>query len=285
MRLRITTLSENTAGLNENTFGMINFLAEWGLSILVETDEANVLLDTGQSISIGYNADTLGIDLSRIDKIVLSHGHHDHTGGLRQLLRKMKKEVEIIAHPDVWADKYHRSKGKKDRYAGIPFPRQELESLGARFNLTTKPVKISDNIMTTGEVPMVTDYEEIDSSLFVKEGDGWQPDKLLDDLSLIINTEQGLVIVLGCAHRGIINTLYHAQQLTGVKSVYAVLGGAHLFKTPEERLRRTIAALKELGVQRLGLCHCTGLPAASLLAQEFGDKFFFNNTGTTIDLS
>ena len=285
MRLRITTLSENTAGLNENTFGMINFLAEWGLSILVETDEANVLLDTGQSISIGYNADTLGIDLSRIDKIVLSHGHHDHTGGLRQLLRKMKKEVEIIAHPDVWADKYHRSKGKKDRYAGIPFPRQELESLGARFNLTTKPVKISDNIMTTGEVPMVTDYEEIDSSLFVKEGDGWQPDKLLDDLSLIINTEHGLVIVLGCAHRGIINTLYHAQQLTGVKSVYAVLGGAHLFKTSEERLRRTIAALKELGVQRLGLCHCTGLPAASLLAQEFGDKFFFNNTGTTIDLS
>ena len=284
MRLRITTLSENTAGLNENTFGMINFLAEWGLSILVETDEANVLLDTGQSISIGYNADTLGIDLSRIDKIVLSHGHHDHTGGLRQLLRKMKKEVEIIAHPDVWADKYHRSKGKKDRYAGIPFPRQELESLGARFNLTTKPVKISDNIMTTGEVPMVTDYEEIDSSLFVKEGDGWQPDKLLDDLSLIINTEQGLVIVLGCAHRGIINTLYHAQQLTGVKPVYAVLGGAHLFKTSEERLRRTIAALKELGVQRLGLCHCTGLPAASLLAQEFGDKFFFNNTGTTIDL-
>jgi len=285
VRLRITTLSENTAGLNENTFGMINFLAEWGLSILVETDEANVLLDTGQSISIGYNADTLGIDLSRIDKIVLSHGHHDHTGGLRQLLRKMKKEVEIIAHPDVWADKYHRSKDKKDRYAGIPFPRQELESLGARFNLTTKPVKISDNIMTTGEVPMVTDYEEIDSSLFVKEGDGWQPDKLLDDLSLIINTEHGLVIVLGCAHRGIINTLYHAQQLTGVKSVYAVLGGAHLFKTSEERLRRTIAALKELGVQRLGLCHCTGLPAASLLAQEFGDKFFFNNTGTTIDLS
>jgi len=284
MRLRITTLSENTAGLNENTFLMVNFLAEWGLSILVETDEANVLLDTGQSISVGYNADTLGIDLSRIDKIVLSHGHHDHTGGLRQLLRKMKKEVEIIAHPDVWADKYYRSKGKKDRYIGIPFPRQELESLGARFNLTTKPVKISDNIMTTGEVPMVTDYEEIDSSVFVKEGDGWQPDKLLDDLSLIINTEQGLVIVLGCAHRGIINILYHAQQLTGVKPVYAVLGGAHLFKTSEERLRRTIAALKELGVQRLGLCHCTGLPAASLLAQEFGDKFFFNNAGTTIDL-
>ena len=285
MRLRITTLSENTAGLNENTLGMINFLAEWGLSILVETDEANVLLDTGQSISIGYNADTLGIDLSRIDKIVLSHGHHDHTGGLRQLLRKMRKEVEIIAHPDVWADKYHRRKGEKDRYVGMPFPRQELETFGARFNLTTKPVKISDNIMTTGEVPMVTDYEEIDSSLFVKEGDGWQPDKLLDDLSLIINTEQGLVIVLGCAHRGIINILYHAQQLTGVKPVYAVLGGAHLFRTSEERLRRTIAVLKELGVQRLGLCHCTGLPAASLLAQEFGDKFFFNNTGTTIDLS
>ncbi len=284
MGLRITTLTENTAGLNENTVGLINFLAEWGLSILIETDEVNVLLDTGQSISASHNADILGIDLSRIDKIVLSHGHHDHTGGLRQLLRKMRKEVEIIAHPDVWANKYHRRKDEKDRYVGMPFPRQELETFGARFNLTTKPVKITANIMTTGEVPMVTDYEEIDSSLFVKEDSGWQPDKLLDDLSLIINTEPGLVIVLGCAHRGIINTLYHAQQLTGVKPVYAVLGGAHLFRTSEERIRRTIAVLKELGVQRLGLCHCTGLPAASLLAREFGDKFFFNNTGTTIEL-
>jgi len=277
MELYITTLSENTAGMGD-------FLAEWGLSILVETDELNVLLDTGKSISASYNADTLGIELRRIDKIVLSHGHFDHTGGLRQVLLKMRKEVEIIAHPDVWEAKYHRRQGRRDRYVGIPFLRQELESLGARFNLSAKPVRITDNIMTTGEIPMVTGFEEIDTNLFVKEDTDWQPDKLSDDLALIINTGFGLVVILGCAHRGIINTLYHAQQLTGVNKIHAVLGGSHLIDTSEERLRSTIAALKELDIQKLGLCHCTGLPAASLLAQEFGDKFFFNTAGTRISL-
>ena len=283
MKLRITTLSENTAGMNENTAGLVNFLAEWGLSILVETDEVNILLDTGQSISAGYNADILGIDLSRIDRIVLSHGHFDHTGGLRHVLRKMRKRVEIIAHPDIWAAKYSRRQDR-DIYIGIPFLRQELEGLGASFNLTTKPVKITDNIMTTGEIPMVTDYEAIDPDLMVKEDTGWQPDKLLDDRALIITTESGLIVILGCAHRGIINTLYYAQQLTGIKRVHAVLGGCHLFGASQERVRLTIAALKELGVQKIGVSHCTGLPAAAIMAQEFGDKFFFNNAGTSINL-
>jgi len=277
MELRITTLSENTASIGD-------FLAEWGLSILVETDEANVLLDTGKSISASYNADTLGIDLNKIDKIVLSHGHYDHTGGLRQILRRMRKEVEIIAHPDIWAPKYARRQDEADRYIGIPFQRQELEWLGASFNLTTKPVKITESIMTTGEIPMVTEYEEIDRDLFVKEDTGWQPDKLLDDQALIITTEQGLVVILGCAHRGIINTLYHARQLTGGRPIHTVVGGSHLSRAPEEQTWSTIAALKELGVQRLGLCHCTGLASASLLAQEFGDSFFFNNAGTSFEL-
>ena len=277
MKLRITALSENTANMGE-------FLAEWGLSILIETDEVNILLDTGSTISVCHNANTLGIDLNKVDKIVLSHGHHDHTGGLRQVLGRMKKEVEIIAHPDIWTAKYSRRKGKADRYIGIPFQREELESLGAKFNLTIKPVEITDDIMTTGEVPMTTDYEEIDSHLWVKEADAWKPDKLADDLAIIINTELGLVVVLGCAHRGIINTLYHAQRLTGRKEIHTVLGGSHLIDTPEERIWLTVAALKELGVQRLGLCHCTSLPAVALLAREFGDKFLFNNTGTVLEL-
>ena len=277
MKLRITTLSENTG-----TTGRI--LAEWGLSILIETDEVNILLDTGKSISATYNADTLGVDLGKIDKIVLSHSHYDHTGGLREVLRRIGKEVEIIAHPDIWAAKYARRQGQKDRYNGIPFQRQELESLGAIFNLTAKPTKITDNIMTTGEVPMVTDFEEMEPIFFVKEDSGWQPDKLLDDQAIIINTEPGLVVILGCAHHGIINTLYHAQQLTGVKQIHTVVGGCHLISASEERIWLTIAALRELGVQRLGLCHCTGLPAAVIIAHEFGDKFFFNNAGTRINL-
>ena len=278
MKLRITTLSENTAGLG-------GFLGEWGLSILVETDDLSLLFDTGQSISAGYNADILGVDLRRISKIILSHGHYDHTGGLRQVLRKMRKEVEIIAHPDMWAAKYTRRKGQTERYIGIPYQRQELESLGANFKLRTESTKITDNIMTTGEIPMVTEFEKIAPNLLVKEATGFKPDGLLDDQALIINTEMGLVVILGCAHHGIINTLYHAQQLTGVKRIHTVLGGCHLINAPEERIRLTITTLRELGIQKLGVSHCTGLPAACLMAQEFGDQFFFNNAGTVTTLS
>jgi 7,8-dihydropterin-6-yl-methyl-4-(beta-D-ribofuranosyl)aminobenzene 5'-phosphate synthase len=278
MALQITTLSENTAGLR-------NLLGELGLSILVETEGLNILFDTGQSISASHNADILGIDLSQVNKIVLSHGHYDHTGGLKQILRRIgKKRMEIIAHPDIWAVKYKRREGQEDEYIGILFHRQTLESLGAHFNLTKEPVRITDNIMTTGEIPMVTDYEEIEPHLQVKEGKRFKPDKLLDDQALIINTEPGLVVILGCAHRGIINTLYHAQRLTGVKKIHAVLGGCHLTDASEERVWLTIAAIKELGVQRLGVCHCTGLPASAIMAQEFGDGFFYNNAGTRISL-
>jgi len=282
MSVRVTTLCENTAGVSQA-------LAEFGWSVLVETDEVNILFDTGPSISVCHNADILGIDLSKVDKIVLSHSHHDHTGGLRQVLCKMGKEVDIIAHPHVWAIRYNR-RDQKDKFMGIPFARQELENFGAIFNLTTKPVRITDNIMTTGEIPMVTDFEDIALPLFggtarfIQEDTGLRPDGILDDQALIINTEPGLVIVLGCSHRGIINTLYHAQQITGVKVIHTVMGGAHLFGASEERIWRTIAALKDLNVQKLGLCHCTGPLAVTLMAHEFGDKFFFNNAGTSIDL-
>ena len=277
MALKITTLSENTAGLG-------SFLGEWGLSMLVETGGQKILFDTGQSISASHNADILGIDFGKIDRIVLSHGHHDHTGGLGRILCRIKREIEIIAHPDIWQVKYATREGEEEKYIGIPFHRQTLESLGAKFNLSKKPVRITDDIITTGEIPMVTDYEEIEPYLVVKEGNRFKPDKLLDDQALIINTRAGVVVILGCAHRGIINTLYHAQKLTGAKKIYMVVGGCHLIDASEERIYSTIAALKELGVQRLGVSHCTGLAAAAIMAQEFGDRFFFNVAGTQIKL-
>jgi len=277
MGLGITTLSENTAGMD-------GFLGEWGLSILVESDEAKILFDTGQSVSTVHNANLLGVDLSQIDKIVLSHGHFDHTGGLRQVLGKIGREIEVIAHPDIWQAKYATRQGEETRYIGIPFSRSELERLGAHFQLTAAPVAITDNIMTSGEVPMVTDYEEIEPFLVVKEDGGFRPDTFRDDQALIIKTRPGLVVVLGCAHRGIINTLYHAQQFSGVSKIDTVVGGCHLMNAAEERIWQTIAALKELGVGRLGVCHCTGLAASAIMAQEFGDRFFFNNAGTVLNL-
>lgn len=277
MPIRISTLSENSAGMGD-------FLGEWGLSIMIETGNTTILFDSGKSISAAYNADSLKIDLTQVSKIVLSHGHYDHTGGLRDVLRRIGKQIDVIAHPDIWQAKYSRRKDEPDRHIGIPFQRRELEGLGARFKLSKEPVGITDNIMTTGEVPMVTDFEQIDDGLFVKEDSGWQPDKFLDDQALVIKTEGGLVIILGCAHRGMINTLYHARRLTGVEKIYAVIGGSHLMGVSEERLWQTIDALRGFGIQRMGLCHCTDLPVASLLVQEFSESFFFNKAGTRFTL-
>jgi 7,8-dihydropterin-6-yl-methyl-4-(beta-D-ribofuranosyl)aminobenzene 5'-phosphate synthase len=277
MGLRITTLSENNAAIGD-------FVGEWALSILIETDDTKVLLDTGQGHSCVYNADLLGVELGTIDKIVLSHGHFDHTGGLREVLRRMRKKVEILAHPDIWQPKYSDRTRRNPRYIGIPFQQNELESLGALFVLDKKPVKINDFIMTTGEVPMITPYEEVDAALYVKEGSGLRPDNVMDDQAIIIRTGIGLIIILGCAHRGMMNTIYHAKQLTGEDKLYAVVGGSHLISASEERFWQTVAALRETGVQKLGLCHCTGQKAISLLAQEFGENFFFNQAGMAVEL-
>jgi 7,8-dihydropterin-6-yl-methyl-4-(beta-D-ribofuranosyl)aminobenzene 5'-phosphate synthase len=275
MEIKITTLSENTANYG--------FLGEWGLSILVEADGVRVLMDTGLSFTAAHNAQMMEMDLATIERIVLSHGHADHTGGLRGVLM-LTGEVDIIAHPDIWADKYTKRRGGIERGIGVPFSREELEALGARFNLVKEPVHITDNILTTGEIPMTTGYEEVDSHLFVREGGELKPDPLADDLALIIDTEFGLVVILGCAHRGIINTLRHAQNLTGKELVYAVIGGTHLIGASEDRMQRTIADLREMGIQRLGVSHCTGFPASARLFQEFEDSFFLNNAGTRLIL-
>ena len=275
MEIRITTLTENTANYG--------FLAEWGLSILVEVEGTRVLVDTGLSFSAVHNAQLRGVDLSTIDRIVISHGHVDHTGGLRHVLRRTG-EAEVIAHPDMWIAKYSRREKQKERHAGIPFSREELEGLGARFHLRREPVRITDRVMTTGEIPMTSGYERIDDNLFVKEGDELRPDGMADDLALIIDSDFGLVVILGCGHRGIVNTLRRAQELTGKDQVYAAIGGTHLIRASDERLDRTVADLRKMGIQRLGVSHCTGFRASARLAQEFGDMFFLNNAGTRFTL-
>jgi 7,8-dihydropterin-6-yl-methyl-4-(beta-D-ribofuranosyl)aminobenzene 5'-phosphate synthase len=273
VEVKITTLSENTAGPG-------GFLAEWGLSMLVEADGLKILFDTGAGEAAVHNADIMDISFKDTDRIVISHGHYDHTGGLRDVLRKIGRPVEIIAHPDVWSSKYGKFGKEPEHFAGLPFRRELLENLGAHFNLTDKPVRLTDHFFTTGEVPMLTDYEEVDRGLFDKDSGKMAPDRLADDLGLVIDTEYGLVVILGCAHRGIVNTLKQAQKLTGKELIYAAIGGTHLVHATPERWRRTAADLQEMGVQYLGVSHCTGFPASAYLARQFGDRFFQNNAGS-----
>jgi 7,8-dihydropterin-6-yl-methyl-4-(beta-D-ribofuranosyl)aminobenzene 5'-phosphate synthase len=195
----------------------------------------------------------------------------------------VRKQVQAIAHPDIWIPKYVVY-GEMSRYAGIPYMKEDLESLGASFNLTKKPFKISDDIMTTGEIEMTTDYETIDDRLCVKKGNKMIPDPLADDLAMVVKTSEGLLLITGCAHRGIINTVRHVQKLTGGEYIHTINGGTHLLVANQERVGKTAKELKELGLQRLGVSHCTGFNASAALAKEFGDIFFLNNAGTQITL-
>ncbi len=271
----LTTLSENSV-LPGSARGLI---AEHGLAILIGGRE-KTLFDTGQGKAVLHNASILGINLQDIDKIVLSHGHYDHTGGLKEVLKETG-EVEVIAHPDILADKRARSRGR-EKYIGVPFTRDELEAVGARFTLKKGPIEVSRGILSTGEIERKTPFEDADERLFVNEGGRLVLDLLMDDQSLILDTSKGLVIVCGCAHSGIINTIEHAKALTG-HNIYAVVGGIHLANASESCLEKTIHAFNALGVKRLELSHCTGMKAYMRFAREFGDGFGINSAGKKLE--
>lgn len=279
MTVKITTLVENTSGAP--------FIrGEWGQSLLVETDENTLLFDTGASDLIIENSARLGVDLGKIDKIVLSHGHYDHTGGLQAILINLLESgarpegIEVVAHPDIFQPKFSRIKDNTPTDIGIPFAHEELEALGARFNLSREPVELNAFTMTTGEVSLSVGFEKIDPALYTRENNEFVPDPLSDDLGIIIKTERGLIVLLGCAHRGIVNTLYHARRQTGMDKIYAVIGGTHLAYAGKRQLDATIAALRAMNIEKLGASHCTGMMPAARLAGEFPDSFFFNNAGT-----
>ena len=275
--LKITTVSENTSNST-------NLLGQLGLCVLVEAADYKFLIDTGASSTVSQNVDALGINLDLVEAIVLSHGHLDHTGGLRAILAKMKKKpVRIVAHPEVWGLKYAKNKKTgKYSYVGIPFRPEELERYGAQFEFTSEPTWLTEDIVASGEELMTTSFESVAKGAFVKNDSGYTPDPCADDQSVYIRTDLGLIIVLGCAHRGIINIIRHAQQLMKTEKVHMVLGGTHLGPAPEEQVTSTIGALKDIDLQWLGVSHCTGQKVAAKLSQTFGDKFFYNNAGTIV---
>ena len=279
MKTRITILCENLVG---HLVG----LGEHGFSVFIETDQGNYLLDTGSGRAIVANSLAFGKDLRTVQKIFLSHGHYDHTGGLPEVL-KLKGRVDVHGHPHILLDRIAvlKENGKEtERFVGIPYKRGYLEALGANFVFNTDFIEAAKGIYLTGEVPRKTSFEKPDSRLF-SEIDGKRvPDLFLDDQSLILASANGWVVILGCAHSGMINTLHHVVDKTRNEKIYAVLGGTHLgFLTPEQT-EESIRALKDLGVEKIGVSHCTGVKAAFRLRQEFGDRYFYGSVGCVFEI-
>ena len=276
--MKITTLVENTVGIG----GSRELIGEHGLSFLIETKTQRILFDTGQYLALENNARVLGKDLATIDTVVLSHGHYDHTGGLKHLLTR-NSTFSLYAHPDVFARKMIKRKGRR-REVGIPVSKIELTQSGVNLKLDTAPVEITPEIMTTGEIPLASGFESVAEGFFVEKDGHEDPDTLADDQALVLKTAKGPVVVLGCSHRGIINTLRHVSQITGQKRIYAVLGGLHLAKATAERLKTIMHHLQRFDLERIVVGHCTGCHAIQALYARFPNKVVLNTVGHTFSV-
>ena len=276
MSIQITILCENTVGPSLSTIG------EHGFAVFLETPTGNYLFDTGQGPTILKNAKHLNKNLTSLQKIFLSHGHYDHTGGLQQVL-KIKNPLEVCAHSRIFDKKYARLKNNgrtSEKYIGMQHTKDYYEKRGANFTLNRFFTKAGKNIYLTGEIPRVTPFEKGDERLLVHDNGHVMPDPLFDDQALVARTKQGLTVILGCAHSGLINTIQYVLDHFKGEPLHAIIGGTHLGFLTEDQLNSTISDLRNRDFQILGVSHCTGLKAASRLFQEFQQKCYFATVGT-----
>jgi 7,8-dihydropterin-6-yl-methyl-4-(beta-D-ribofuranosyl)aminobenzene 5'-phosphate synthase len=277
MTFRITVLCENSVGPLSGTLG------EHGFSALIEPAHGEpILFDTGQGATLLHNARRMNKDLSRVSRVAISHGHYDHTGGLLPLLRECGPKT-VYAHPGIFNPRY-RVKDTGDGIAiGLPHDRATLETAGAAFDLSAEFRELAPKVYLSGQVPRVTAFETGDRGLF-SDCTGTVPDPTPDDQSLVLETARGLVILLGCCHAGLVNTLEHVAGRTGRRDLYAVVGGTHLGFSGREQLERTIAYLRQAGVTKVAACHCTGFSASALMARELPKGFQVAAVGYTLEV-
>jgi 7,8-dihydropterin-6-yl-methyl-4-(beta-D-ribofuranosyl)aminobenzene 5'-phosphate synthase len=263
MNVNITILVDNYAGEG--------LAAEHGLSLWIETEDRCILLDTGQGGSLASNAEILGIDLSRTDTLVLSHGHYDHTGGVSRVVRAAP-EVKVYCHPAAVVPKYGMRAGEAKPLGMM------CESLWALDRLSSRRMHwipdgrdLFQGVGLTGYIPRETMYEDTGGAFFL-DPELSRPDFLDDDLALWINTPEGVIVCVGCCHAGLVNTLNLAVLQSGASTVRAIIGGFHLLNADDHRIESTITSLQTFSPQLIVPCHCTGSRAIEALENAFGTK-------------
>ncbi len=268
-------------------------LAEHGFSVFVEVigDDTShrVLMDFGVSnIGVPHNLNALDIDIDTIEAFVISHGHHDHVGAIAEVLGGLSiKPRPVVVHPDALISTRFRKlpDGKK-----IPIPGLKkgiIEKTGNKVIDGRSPVLLaSDYLLALGEIPRVNNFEKGLPSAYYEKNGGIYKDPIMDDKGIVIDVkDKGLVVISGCGHSGIINTIRYAQSITGVDRIYCVMGGFHLSGSYFETIiPRTIEEMRKINPEVIVPCHCTGWKATQEFEKVFPEAFVLNASGTTIHL-
>jgi len=249
-----------------------NFLAEHGFSLFIESNSKKILFDTGQGYALRNNLNVLKIDPHIIDFIVLSHGHDDHTGGLKFFIED-KIFPRIVAHPDVIFPKYKVEANKK-------------QNIGLKYSLNNfhpeffeKPQSLEEGIIFSGEVPKRNQWELEETKYFREVNGQLEKDPFKDDISLFVPSDKGLVVLTGCAHSGIINIIQYGLEVTHSDRLRGIIGGMHLKNASQKRIEKTADILKELDPEFITVSHCTGLEAGVIFKNVLKDEVIFTSVG------
>ena len=273
--MRITVLAEDTAPHRGH-------LGEHGFSLVLDRGEEALLFDAGQGLAILHNAQALKVDWGKIKKVAISHGHYDHTAGLPQVLSQTRPKVFL--HPQATIPRFKRTKQGEIKEIGPTWQVQDLTKMGALLHYQVGPVEIGPRMHLTGPIPRRHAMEVPTEEFLIRQGETFSPDPFRDDQALVVESEEGLTVILGCAHAGLINTLDYARELTGQDRIETVIGGTHLLGASSERISWTIEGLRKMNIPQLALSHCTGFVASARLYEAFGSGVHPLNVGDTLEV-
>lgn len=276
--MKITVVMDNTVPISAKH----PFLGEHGSALFLETDGRKILIDAGQSAAVVANMSLLKLQPESLDMVILSHGHYDHTGGLYPVLQHAQKELPVFAHPGIFTPRFSTA-GDIRQYIGIPHSQDQLTSLGAKWSFVEAPTQLSEHLWISGAVPRVTDYEQGDKRLVTCECGCDCQDEIQDDMSVFYVRGQEMVVIGGCTHAGLVNTVMHGFSITGATRLAGWIGGTHLGPVSADQQSRTIEQLAGWNPDFVAATHCTGFPMMSKLYQRFGTRYISAFIGTAIE--